>query len=77
LPAGIGFVGLIIRHLVRLAVGPDHHRLLPPALLAGAIYLIAVDVLCRVAVSPEELPATSVLGAPVFLWLLRRAEVSL
>ncbi|MFJ5049386.1 FecCD family ABC transporter permease [Streptomyces sp. NPDC088719] len=76
---GIGFVGLIVPHLVRLVVGPDHRRLLPIALLVGAIYLVVVDVLCRVLVRPEELPIgiiTAVLGAPVFLWLLRRSEAS-
>ncbi|MFJ9978394.1 FecCD family ABC transporter permease [Streptomyces cyaneofuscatus] len=76
---GIGFVGLIVPHLVRLVVGPDHRRLLPVAMLVGAIYLVVVDVLCRVLVRPEELPigiVTAVLGAPVFLWLLRRSEVS-
>ncbi|WP_067473690.1 FecCD family ABC transporter permease [Actinomadura hibisca] len=76
---GIGFVGLIVPHLVRLAVGPDHRRLLPIAMLVGAIYLVVVDVLCRVLVRPEELPVgivTAVLGAPVFLWLLRRSEAS-
>ncbi|MDT0495294.1 FecCD family ABC transporter permease [Streptomyces sp. NPDC012600] len=76
---GIGFVGLIVPHLVRLVVGPDHRRLLPIAMLVGAIYLVVVDVLCRVLVRPEELPIgiiTAVLGAPVFLWLLRRSEAS-
>lgn len=74
---GIGFVGLIVPHVVRLVVGPDHRRLLPIALLTGAVYLVAVDLLCRVAVSPEELPVgivTALLGAPVFLWLLRRSD---
>lgn len=76
---GIGFVGLIVPHLVRLAVGPDHRRLLPLAMLVGALYLVVVDVLCRVLVRPEELPigiVTAVLGAPVFLWLLRRSEAT-
>ncbi|MFD5556463.1 FecCD family ABC transporter permease [Streptomyces sp. NPDC127068] len=76
---GIGFVGLIVPHLVRLVVGPDHRRLLPIAMLLGAIYLVAVDLLCRIVVRPEELPigiVTALLGAPVFLWLLRRSEAS-
>lgn len=54
-------------------------RLLPIAMLVGAIYLVVVDLLCRVLVRPEELPigiVTAVLGAPVFLWLLRRSEAS-
>ncbi|MEV7653093.1 iron chelate uptake ABC transporter family permease subunit [Streptomyces anulatus] len=76
---GIGFVGLIVPHLVRLVVGPDHRRLLPIAMLVGAIHLVVADVLGRVLVRPEELPigiVTAVLGAPVFLWLLRRSEAS-
>ncbi|ONI78053.1 ABC transporter permease [Actinosynnema sp. ALI-1.44] len=76
---GIGFVGLIVPHVVRLVIGPDHRRLLPTAMLVGAIYLVAVDMVCRIAVRPEELPigiVTAVLGAPVFLWLLRRSEAS-
>lgn len=75
LVGGIGFVGLVIPHLVRLIVGPDHRRVLPISVLVGAIYLIAVDLLCRIVISPEELPigiVTSILGAPLFLWLLRR-----
>lgn len=76
---GIGFVGLVVPHLVRLVVGPDHRRLLPIALLVGATYLVVADALSRVLVRPEELPigiVTAVLGAPAFLWLLRRSEAS-
>jgi iron complex transport system permease protein len=74
---GIGFVGLIIPHIVRQLVGPDHRRVLPVAAVVGASYLVAVDVLCRVVASPAELPigiVTSVLGAPYFLWLLQRTH---
>ncbi|MEX5634487.1 FecCD family ABC transporter permease [Parafrankia sp. FMc2] len=73
---GIGFVGLVIPHLVRILFGPDHQRLLPMTMLVGAIYLVVVDVLCRVSIRPEEIPVgvvTSVLGAPVFLWLMRKS----
>jgi iron complex transport system permease protein len=76
---GIGFVGLIIPHIVRRVVGPNHRRVLPVAALVGASYLVAVDTVCRVAASPAELPigiVTSVLGAPYFLWLLHRAQSS-
>lgn len=52
---GIGFVGLMLPHILRLPVG-DHRRLLPVAALAGAIFLIWVDVLARVIVAPQELP---------------------
>ncbi|WP_218162037.1 FecCD family ABC transporter permease [Mycobacterium malmoense] len=74
---GIGFVGLIIPHIVRQVLGPGHRRVLPAAAVVGAIYLVAVDIVCRVAASPAELPIgiiTSVLGAPYFLWLLHRAH---
>jgi iron complex transport system permease protein len=72
---GIGFVGLMVPHLVRLVVGPDHRRVLPLAMAVGALYLVLVDLASRLVVSPAELPLgiiTSVLGAPLFLWLLRR-----
>jgi iron complex transport system permease protein len=72
---GIGFVGLMIPHLVRLTTGADHRRLLPRAALVGAIYLVVVDLLSRTVDRPNELPLgilTAVFGAPFFLWLLRR-----
>lgn len=74
---GIAFVGLIIPHTVRLLVGPDHRRVIPTSALVGAIFLVVVDAISRVAVSPGELPIgiiTSTLGAPVFLVLLRRSR---
>ncbi|TVL91646.1 iron ABC transporter permease [Streptomyces sp. SAJ15] len=72
---GIGFVGLMIPHLVRLAVGADHRRLLPLAAVVGATYLVLVDLLSRTLTRPNELPLgilTALFGAPFFLWLLRR-----
>lgn len=72
---GIGFVGLMIPHLVRLVTGADHRRLLPQAALVGAIYLVVVDLLSRTVNRPNELPLgilTALFGAPFFLWLLRR-----
>ncbi|QHY98792.1 Hemin transport system permease protein HmuU [Streptomyces sp. S4.7] len=72
---GIGFVGLMIPHLVRLATGADHRRLLPLTAVVGAIYLVLVDLLSRTLNRPNELPIgilTALLGAPFFLWLLRR-----
>lgn len=72
---GIGFVGLMIPHLVRLLTGPSHARVLPLATVVGAGYLVAVDIVARTVNSPVEIPlgvVTSVLGAPMFLWLLRR-----
>ncbi|MFH0515666.1 FecCD family ABC transporter permease [Streptomyces sp. M41] len=71
----IGFVGLMIPHLVRLTLGADHRRLLPLTALLGAIYLVLVDLLSRTVNRPNELPLgilTALLGAPFFLWLLRR-----
>ncbi|MFF6995795.1 FecCD family ABC transporter permease [Streptomyces sp. NPDC008313] len=72
---GIGFVGLMIPHLVRLSTGADHRRLLPLTALLGAVYLVLVDLLSRTLDRPNELPLgilTALLGAPFFLWLLRR-----
>ena len=74
LSGGIGFVGLMVPHVVRLAVGADHRRLLPATALAGAIFLTWADVVARVVVAPEELPigiVTAFAGAPFFLWLMR------
>jgi iron complex transport system permease protein len=71
----IGFVGLMIPHLVRLTTGAGHRRLLPLSALLGAVYLVLVDLLSRVLNRPDELPLgilTALLGAPFFLWLLRR-----
>ncbi|WP_433658345.1 FecCD family ABC transporter permease [Nocardia sp. CA-128927] len=72
---GLGFVGLMIPHLVRLAFGLDHRRVLPLSALVGAAYLVAVDLLSRTIDAPNELPLgifTAAFGAPFFLWLLRR-----
>jgi iron complex transport system permease protein len=71
----IGFVGLIIPHLVRFVVGSDHRRVLPMAALLGAVYLVFADLISRVLIAPSELPVgivTATLGGPFFLWLLRR-----
>ncbi|AOS64843.1 FecCD family ABC transporter permease [Actinoalloteichus hymeniacidonis] len=74
---GIGFVGLMIPHLVRLTFGIDHRRLLPLAALIGASYLVLVDLLSRLVDPPNELPLgifTAVFGAPFFIWLIRRGR---
>jgi len=71
----IGFVGLVVPHLIRLMVGPDHRRLLPAAALAGAITLLLADTLARSVAAPTEIPVgivTAALGAPFFLYLLRK-----
>lgn len=72
---GIGFIGIVVPHLLRLAAGPDHRGLLLNAALLGAALLILSDVIARVIIAPAELPigiVTAVLGAPVFLWILLR-----
>ncbi|GAA6132767.1 FecCD family ABC transporter permease [Halopseudomonas sabulinigri] len=73
----IGFVGLVVPHLVRLLLGADHRRVLPASMLLGAGLLLLADVVARLVVSPAELPIgiiTAVLGAPFFLALLLRAQ---
>ncbi len=73
----IGFVGILIPHAVRLLWGPDYRFLLPLSVLAGAIFLIAADLLARTIAAPEEIPIgviTALCGAPFFLYLLRRKK---
>ena len=71
----IGFVGIIIPHLVRLMVGPDHRLVLPAATLFGAAFLVGCDLVARTIFAPVELPVgiiTALIGGPFFLWLLIR-----
>ena len=71
----IGFVGLVVPHLLRLLLGPDHRLLLPAAFLGGGAFLVLADLVARVAVAPGELPVgvvTALVGGPFFLVLLRR-----
>jgi len=71
----IGFVGLVVPHLIRLAAGADHRIVLPGSILLGASLLVGADLLARTVVAPAELPigiVTAFAGAPFFLWLLRR-----
>ncbi|SNS37748.1 iron complex transport system permease protein [Pseudomonas japonica] len=73
----IGFIGLVVPHLVRLLVGPDHRVLLPASLLAGASLLLFADLIARLALAPAELPigiVTAFIGAPFFLYLLLRGR---
>ena len=73
----IGFVGLVVPHLVRLMIGATHRYVLPGALLLGATLTILADLVARVAMAPAELPVglvTSALGAPFFLWLIARTR---
>lgn len=72
----IGFVGLVVPHMMRLVVGPDHRILLPTSALAGAAFLVATDTVARTG--PSEVPVgivTAALGAPFFLYLLTKREV--
>lgn len=71
----IGFVGLVVPHLLRLIIGPDHRFLMPGSVLLGALLLLSSDLFARMVVIPAELPigiVTSTIGAPFFLWLLVR-----
>lgn len=73
----IGFVGLIVPHVVRFLWGGDYRRILPLSVIGGATLLLLADVLARVVMAPQELPVgiiTALTGAPFFLWLLRRAR---
>lgn len=77
---GVSFVGLMIPHVVRLAFGLDHRRLLPLSAIVGAAYLVAVDLLSRTVDSPNELPIgifTAAFGAPFLLWLMRRNQAGM
>jgi iron complex transport system permease protein len=74
---GIGFVGIVVPHLLRLASGPDHRHLLPNSALLGGTLLVAADMVSRSIVAPAELPigiVMAVIGAPVFLWILLRRQ---
>jgi iron complex transport system permease protein len=73
----VGFVGLIVPHLIRLVAGPDHRVLLPASALAGATLLLMADLAARTLVVPSELPlgvVTALMGGPFFIWLLRRTR---
>jgi iron complex transport system permease protein len=72
---GIGFVGIVVPHLLRLVIGPDHRYLLPASALLGASLLLLADAVSRTIVAPAELPigiVTAAVGAPFFLWILLR-----
>ncbi len=72
---GIGFVGIVVPHLLRLAVGPDHRHLLRNAALLGAALLLVADIISRMIIAPAELPIgiiMAVIGGPFFLWILLR-----
>ncbi|CAQ04701.1 ABC transport system, permease component [Corynebacterium urealyticum DSM 7109] len=75
----IGFVGLVVPHLIRLLIGPNHKVLLPTAALAGAAFLLAADTIARMLFAPVTLQTGTVvafIGSPIFLWLLLRGRRS-
>jgi len=75
----IGFVGLIIPHMTRLAIGPDHRILLPASAVVGAMFLVICDAVARVATGAAELPVgviTALVGTPFFIYLLRRRKTT-
>ncbi len=73
----VGFVGLVIPHVLRLILGPDHRVLAPAAILGGAAFMVVCDTLARTLPSQGEMPVgvvTAMIGAPVFVWLLRKSN---
>jgi iron complex transport system permease protein len=68
----VGFVGLVVPHILRLLVGPEHRRLVPLALVGGADFVIACDLAARAAGGLRLGIVTALIGGPFFLWLLRR-----
>lgn len=73
----VGFVGLVVPHVVRLVLGPDHRLLLPASTLVGGVFLVLADLLARSLMSPAELPVgiiTALVGGPFFIYLLRKAR---
>jgi iron complex transport system permease protein len=73
----IGFVGLIVPHMVRILWGPDYRNLIPLSILAGATTLLIADLLARTLFAPQEVPIgviTALAGAPFFIWVLRRSQ---
>jgi iron complex transport system permease protein len=77
---GIGFVGIVVPHILRMAIGPDHRFLLPASALLGGSLLIVADVLARTVVAPAELPIgiiTAAVGGPFFLWIVLRQRARL
>jgi iron complex transport system permease protein len=70
----IGFVGLIVPHMIRLSVGADHRTLFPLTFFSGGMFLVLCDAAARTMIAPAELPVgivTSLLGVPIFLYLIR------
>jgi iron complex transport system permease protein len=75
----IGFVGLMVPHMLRMVAGPDNRKLLPLCFVGGGVYLLFCDIIARVILSGQELPVgivTAILGVPFFIFLLRKGRKS-
>jgi iron complex transport system permease protein len=75
----IGFVGLMVPHVLRLVLGPDHRLLVPAAALSGGLFLVLADTLSRSLFAPTEIPVgivTAICGGPFFIWLFRSQGAS-
>ncbi|WP_217895603.1 FecCD family ABC transporter permease [Oceanospirillum sanctuarii] len=73
----VGFLGLVVPHILRLSIGSDHRLLLPATALAGACLLLLADTLARTLIAPQQLPVgviTAFIGVPVFLWVLQKSN---
>ena len=73
----IGFIGLVVPHMMRGVAGSAHRRLIPLALLGGGLFAVIADLLSRVLIAPEELPVgviSAFFGAPFFLYLIRKGS---
>jgi len=73
----VGYVGLIVPHLVRMTVGTDNRLVVPFSAIAGAIFVVFADTIARTAIAPRELPVgavTALIGGPMFIYLLRRGN---
>lgn len=74
----IGFVGLMVPHMLRQLIGHDYRRLIPACLIGGALFMVLADYMARTIFEPQEIPIgvfTALLGSPVFIWLMRRSDV--
>jgi iron complex transport system permease protein len=72
----VGYVGLVVPHLIRLSLGSDNRMTIPAAAIGGALFVVAADTVARTVVAPRELPVgaiTALIGAPLFIYLLRRS----
>ena len=73
----IGFIGLVVPHIMRLWFGADYRRLIPLSIISGASALLFSDIIARIVLAPQEIPVgiiTALAGAPFFLWVLRRVK---